>query len=155
MSPPGSGNPRREQTGAAREEACWGAGRASASESTAGQRQALVGPAQPTLDEQPPERSGAKLRDEGAAQALDAAPIIAVLAAEAVIRRLARSGREFDAETVRDAVGAPLGCRPAVLGALFLAAARRGEIIACGFRQATRPEARRRILRVWRGTGHG
>ena len=90
-------------------------------------------------------------RSVGVRQALDGASLIGLVAGEEAIRKLARTGRPFTAEDVRALVGGPLGCRPPVLGALFLAAAKRGEIEPCGFRQATRPEARRRVLRVWRG----
>jgi hypothetical protein len=75
------------------------------------------------------------------------------LAAERVVRELAATGREFTAETVRERTGHPLASHPNALGALLGAAARRGEIVAVGFVQATRPEAHARILRVWKGTG--
>jgi hypothetical protein len=95
--------------------------------------------------------TGEALRDEGVDQALNAADTRARLAGEDAIRRLAELGGPFTAEDVRELVGAPLGARPNLLPALFRQAARRGEIVAVGYRPASRPEARQRVLRVWRG----
>lgn len=72
------------------------------------------------------------------------------VAAEAAITDLAASGGEFDAEDVRERCGAMLG-KESALGGCFRAAARTGLIVAVGFREARRPEAHGRILRVWRG----
>jgi hypothetical protein len=72
-----------------------------------------------------------------------------------VVRELAATGVEFTAETVRERIGHPLASHPNALGALLGSAARRGEIVAVGFVQATRPEAHARILRSWRGTDGG
>jgi hypothetical protein len=95
--------------------------------------------------------AGEALRDEGARQAIDAADTRGRLAGEQAIHDLAATGRPFTAEDVRDLIGAPLGCRPNVLGGLFLRAAKAGVIEAVGYQPARRAEARSRPLRVWRG----
>lgn len=72
------------------------------------------------------------------------------VAVEGAIADLAASGLEFDVETVRARVGPPPGHANA-LGGAFQAAARSGVIRCVGYRPATRPDAHRRVLRVWQG----
>ena len=74
------------------------------------------------------------------------------LAAEATIVRLARSGVEFTSDDIHEAVGDPPAHHNAI-GGLFIAASRRREIEAVGYRQSTRPVANARPVRLWRGTG--
>ncbi len=89
-------------------------------------------------------------RDRGAKLAENSVHTGWRLAAEAAIASLAASGRLFTAEDVRDRVGSPPGHHNA-LGGLFIAAARRREIVAGGYQPSTRTEAHARILRCWRG----
>lgn len=91
-----------------------------------------------------------RARDDGAQTAADSSHPYWRLAAEQAIRELAASGRVFTAEDLRDRVG-QLGGHANSVGGLFLAAARRGDIVAAGYRQATRAEAHGRVLRAWRG----
>lgn len=93
-------------------------------------------------------------RDQGAQQALDGAHSWSRMAAEAVLRELAASGRPFVADDVRERVGSPLGSSVNTMGALFLNAAREGLIVHRGWRQSTRREAHARALRVWIGAEH-
>ncbi len=89
-------------------------------------------------------------RDRGARLAENSAHTSWRLAAEATLRRLAASGREFTTDDVHAAVGSPPGHHNA-LGGLFIAAARRREIVPTGYRPSARPEANRRAVRTWRG----
>lgn len=93
-------------------------------------------------------------RDTGAGQAHNAVHSHWRVAAEEAIRRLADTGREFTVEDVTDRIGPPPGHHNAIGGA-FIAASKRGEIQAVGYRQATRRSAHARVIRVWRGGGHG
>ncbi len=93
---------------------------------------------------------GRQRRDAGAHLAEQSAHTSWRLAAEHTIGQLAAAGFDFTADDVTGVVGAAPGHKSA-LGALFLAAARRGEIVPVGYRQSGRVEARARALRVWRG----
>lgn len=86
----------------------------------------------------------------GSKAALHAVHTTYRIAVEGAIADLAASGLEFDVETVRDRVGPPPGHANA-LGGAFQAAARRGVIRCTGYRPAGRPDAHRRVLRVWQG----
>lgn len=90
-------------------------------------------------------------RDEGRTRARTAAWPGWKIAVERAITKLAASGREFTSDDVRRLAGEPLGTSPHALGGLIAAAAQRGEIIAVGFRQSTRPAAHARPIRIWRG----
>jgi hypothetical protein len=68
----------------------------------------------------------------------------------AAAEELASSGRHFTAETVTGIVGLP--AHPNVVGALLNGLARRGEIVAVGYRQAQRTERHASRMLVWRGT---
>lgn len=89
-------------------------------------------------------------RDVGAQMAADSAHTSWRLAAEAAIRRLAGAGGLFTADDVHNAVGGPPGHVNAV-GGLMIGAAKRGIIVADGYRQSSRPEAHARAVRTWRG----
>lgn len=93
-------------------------------------------------------------RDDGAAAAVNAVHTTWRVGAEAALKRLIYSGRPFTADDLHELVPEPPGHHNAV-GGLFIGAARRGEIEAVGYRQSDRPEAHRRPVRVWRGTGGG
>lgn len=93
-------------------------------------------------------------RDRGGNQAVNAVHSHWRVAAEEAIRRLADTGREFTAEDVVDRIGPPPGHHNA-LGGAFIGASKRGEIHAVGYRQSTRRSAHARVIRVWRGVGHG
>jgi len=89
-------------------------------------------------------------RDTGANLAENSLHTSWRVAAERVIRRLASSGREFSSDDLHDALGDPPGHRSSI-GSLFLTAAKRGEIVAVGYRQSSRPEANARAIRTWQG----
>lgn len=72
------------------------------------------------------------------------------LAAEVALARLAATGREFDADDLRDIVGPPLGA-PSAIGAVFNHASKQKLITHVGWRTSRRPEAHARPLRTWRG----
>jgi hypothetical protein len=104
---------------------------------------------EPTLDDY---AAGVAARDEGTRQALDAADTRGRLAGAAAIRRRARTRELWSTDHLHDDVGDPLACRPAVMGALILAALRRGEIVRVGDVHSRRPEARGRRIGLYRGT---
>lgn len=104
--------------------------------------------------------TGAQLRDEAIADVLaaDTAPHRGAGAfIQEVIDELAKSGREFTAEDVRDmlsentVVTRRLQERPNVLPANILSASRAGRIAATGYTTATRPSRHASVLRTWRG----
>lgn len=65
--------------------------------------------------------------------------------------RLIASGGTFDADDLRAVVGDPPdGKHVNGIGGLFLSASKRGRIVMAGYAPSTRPEARGRVLRVWR-----
>lgn len=94
---------------------------------------------------------GRRLRDDGHRTALHAADVRWKAAAETALADLAASGVEFTAEDLRARVRV-LASSPNALGALISGAARRGEIVHVGYRQAQRREAHGRDLKTWRGT---
>jgi hypothetical protein len=65
------------------------------------------------------------------------------------ITRLAASGRQFDADDVRDLVGEPPS--PAAMGAAFRAAARARLIRCVGFETSSRITRHGGLQRVWEG----
>lgn len=66
------------------------------------------------------------------------------------LRRLAETGREFEAFDLTEA-GVPDPENPNQWGALFQAAYRAGVIERVGFRESRRPSRARGLCRVWRG----
>ncbi len=95
--------------------------------------------------------AGRSRRDAGARLAENSVHTSWRLAAEEAIRRLAATGRLFTSDDLHDAVGDPPGHVNSI-GSLFLTAARRGEIVADGYRTSARAEAHARPVRLWRGT---
>jgi hypothetical protein len=93
---------------------------------------------------------GRRLRDEGMADALHASDVRWKAAAHTALADLAACGVEFTAEDLRARVGV-IAASPNALGALISGAARRGEIVHVGYRQAQRREAHGRDLKTWRG----
>lgn len=96
-----------------------------------------------------------RARDAGAEDALNAAHGWVRVHLQEHLDALIRSGQEFTAETVRERAGTPLASSPNVLGSVILAASKAGRIEHVGYTEATRREAHRRVLRVWRGVGGG
>lgn len=96
-----------------------------------------------------PAKTGEELRDDGANKVTGNSPNEWVALCDAIIRQLARSGEEFTAEEVRMWCGNPP--RQNAIGARFLAATKARIITRTGYRNATRPEAHARVLRVYRG----
>ena len=90
-------------------------------------------------------------RNAGAARAEHAAHPATREHVRGHLDALIDSGREFTADQLRDRTGAPPAASPNILGAAIMAAARAGRIECVGYRPSDRPEAHRRILRVWRG----
>jgi hypothetical protein len=72
-----------------------------------------------------------------------------VEAARRAIEELATGGMEFDADDVRRLAGEPP--TPAVIGAVFREAHKRGLIRVSGYRTATRMQRHGSIVRIWRG----
>ncbi len=96
-----------------------------------------------------PTKTGEELRDEGSEKVTRNAPDEWLALCDAIIRQLARSGEEFTAEEVRMWCGNPP--HPNAIGARFLVASKARIITRTGYRNATRPEAHARVLRVYRG----
>ena len=72
-----------------------------------------------------------------------------------IIEQLAREGRDFTADDVRQprfwGERDDENVRHGDVGAAFRRAARHGVIELAGYRNSTRPERRHGLLRVWRG----
>lgn len=96
-----------------------------------------------------PAKTGEELRDEGTERVSNNSPEEWVLLCDTIIRQLARSGEEFTAEEVRMWCGEPPHHN--LIGARFLVAIKAKIIVRTSYRNATRPEAHSRILRVYRG----
>ena len=72
--------------------------------------------------------------------------------AEDELDRLIDTGRPFTADDLRSVVGDPPdGAHVNGVGSLFTNATRAGRILMVGYRPSSRPQARGRVLRVWRG----
>lgn len=72
--------------------------------------------------------------------------------AETALAQLAATGRSFTADDLRAIVGDPPdGEHVNGIGGMFLRASRDGSIEFVGYKTSTRPEARGRPVRVWRG----
>lgn len=96
--------------------------------------------------------SAEQLRDEGAGAAENSLDTRWRLWAEAELDKLISSRREFTADDLRAVVGDPPDGRHVCgVGGLFLRASKAGRLLMVGYRPSTRPEARGRVLRVWRG----
>jgi len=89
-----------------------------------------------------------RARDHGTEAALDSAGLWRDLARGA-IAYLAASGHTFTADDVRRLTGEPPS--DGALGALFLGAAKRREIVAVGYERSRRPLRRGGVVRVWVG----
>ena len=97
---------------------------------------------------------GRRRADEGARAAVLDTPVGVVDVARRRIRELAESGEEWTAETLRERLrGHLLGAGDNALGAVIREAARQGLIVRVGVTSASRPEARGRLISVWRGRG--
>jgi hypothetical protein len=95
--------------------------------------------------------SGAALRDQGAARASSAQPDEWRAAVDAEIRRLAATGEAFTADDVSRATGdSPTGS-PGAMGARFLAASKRGEIVNVGYEKSQRQSVHAHPIAQWRG----
>lgn len=88
-------------------------------------------------------------RDAGAQAAANSVHTSWRLAAEAAIRRLAASGKNFTSDDIDAIVGRPPGHANSV-GGLIIGAAKRGLIEPAGYAQSKRPAANARAIRVWR-----
>jgi hypothetical protein len=99
--------------------------------------------------------SGEQLRDQGAAvvEAFEKAHTDWVQRANEALLFLARSGRDFNADDVRDIAGSPL--RPNAMGALFLRAVRDKTVVQVGERKMVRPIGHARRTATYRGAAVG
>lgn len=93
--------------------------------------------------------SGAVRRDLGMSRVEAATDDAWQDQADAAIASLARTGRRFTAEDVRDLAGEPP--RINSLGPRFMAAVRQGSIKQVDFTRAKRPSAHARALAVYTG----
>lgn len=105
---------------------------------------------EPTLDDALAEARAA--RDRGTSQADHAAHPWVRLHLQHHLDELIATGQPFTADTLRERAGDPIATDPNLIGALILAASKAGRITRVGYRESQRPEARCRVLRVWRGT---
>ena len=124
-------------------------GRDDRPDGTGGPPPQHVGPT--LLDHLADLEEGRRRRDDGVAAVRAATATGWRLHVDQAITDLAAAGVLFTAEDVRELAGDPLGSSPNALGGAIHAAARAGLIQAVGYRQATRPEAHARVLRVWQG----
>ncbi len=91
-------------------------------------------------------------RDDGALAAETSLHTGWRLWAEDELDRLIASGRAFTADDLRAVCGDPPdGQHTSGIGGLFLRASKADRVELAGYRPSTRPEARGRVLRVWRG----
>jgi hypothetical protein len=94
----------------------------------------------------------ARWRDSGIAQVLDHADGWARQTIESGIRGFASTGDPFAADDVVELLPAlPPGTSPNVIGAVFAALAKQGELRHVGYRKSRRPESHRRVVSVWVG----
>jgi len=97
---------------------------------------------------------GRALRDEGTDRVLGNAAAddggAWLSAAWTAMEVLARTGRDFTADDLREMVGAPT--RPNAMGSVFLKAKRRGMIAPVSRRQMKNPNSHARSTDVYRGT---
>lgn len=91
------------------------------------------------------------LRDRGAQLALDVQPVEWQEQVHACIANLAAAGGTFTSDDVtRECGDSPTGSKGA-MGALFLAASKRGVIRRVGYTQSSRSSGHARALAVWQG----
>ena len=90
--------------------------------------------------------TGERIRDERASASLDLAHPWTVVADQALADLIAARA-PFTAEAIRERAGTPPS--RGALGAIILAAARRGEIVRIGYAKATRRQAHARPIAVW------
>lgn len=95
------------------------------------------------------EQEAERARDAGMKSALDNSGAWKHTA-QAAIEYLAKTGKQFTAEDVREIAGDPPGHYNA-MGAAIRAAAQRGSIRKVGFRKATRESLHATELAVWEG----
>lgn len=95
--------------------------------------------------------TGPELRDEGAESVLEHATREWRERASRSIGHLARSGKDFTSEDVRELAGDPPH-HPNALPAAMLAAVKAGSIVFTGrIAASTRPNCHAAMLKVWRG----
>lgn len=90
---------------------------------------------------------GQTLRDEGMALAEDASDEWERLVIDQAIRVVAERGRPFSANDVRPLL--PPGVRPALVGARFMAASRRKQILKVGWVASTDPGTHAHPVAFW------
>lgn len=94
-----------------------------------------------------------EVADAGAQAVIANTPLGPRDIAEQCLNDLIAVGEPFDAETLRRCMGGHiLGAHPNAIAAVFRMASNDGRIRQVGWREASRPEARGRVLRVWVGT---
>lgn len=93
---------------------------------------------------------GRRRRDQGTKQAEHGATAFHRRAGEQALAELAATGDTFTSDTLHERMTVTLPSN--LVGALFRAAAARGEIEAVGYTQSTRPSRNAGVIRVWRGT---
>lgn len=96
---------------------------------------------------------GARLRDEGLALAESSLDFWWTSCADRALRDLARSGRPFSVDDLRDA-GVPDPRHSPAWGALFRSRALAGLIEPAGFTVSRTPSRRAAVVRLWIGTEH-
>lgn len=89
-----------------------------------------------------------ELRDEGMTLTTEASDELARNAVDQAIKVWAERGTPFSIESFRDLLP---DVRPALIGARFSAAARRGLIVAVGFERSSKPSTHGAFVRTWRG----
>lgn len=97
--------------------------------------------------------AGVRSRDAGTEAAWAAASLSFRDALEHALARVVAAGRPFTADDVRDLVNEPaLSGSWNALGALLLAAARRGEIRPADYTRSRRVSNQARVVRLWEPT---
>lgn len=92
---------------------------------------------------------GRRRRDQGTKQAEHGATAVHRRAGERALAELAATGDTFTSDTLHEHMTLTLPGN--LVGALFRAAAARGEIEAVGYTQSARPSRNAGVIRVWRG----
>lgn len=91
---------------------------------------------------------GRQLRDKGMAQVTAASDDADRAAIDQAIARAAATGLTFSANDVRQLL--PPGIRAPLVGARFMAASRRGDIVKVGFTPSTDPGTHAHPVAIWR-----
>lgn len=111
---------------------------------------------QDTTDDQPDLFTALEERDRAIRNAENSLHTGWRLWAETVLEHLIDSGATFTADDLRAVVGDPPdGEHVNGVGGLFLRASKAGRIAFAGYKVSTRPAARGRPVRCWRGAGDG